>query len=253
MTADYLLIDVGNGRTKLSLATRDQLLERRETGTRDINVEALRETLAGWSFHRAVACSVVPAATAVLREYFGPSLVELKHDGVLGIGVRYPSPASIGPDRLANAVALAALHAKPGEPGIVIDFGTAVTFDVLSADHHYIGGVIAPGLRLMTDYLHERTALLPEVTLREPETSIGQSTEGAILAGAAIGYRGMVKGILDSLRKELAGGERAVVVATGGDCEWIMRGIVGIQAAVDPDLTLHGLRLVGNLAAPLPA
>ena len=147
-------------------------------------------------------------------------------------------------------MALAAIHAKAGEPGIVIDFGTAVTFDVLSKDHEYIGGVIAPGLRLMTDYLNERTALLPQVTLREPETAIGKSTEGAILAGAAIGYRGMVRGILDALRRELPQGESAVVVATGGDCEWIVQGIDGIQA-VDPDLTLHGLRLVGNLAAPV--
>ena len=250
MKADYLLIDVGNGRIKFALATRDQLLERREAGTKEISAQALHDTLAGWTFGRAVACSVVPAATEVLRQYFGSSLVELKHDGNLGIGVRYPNPGSIGPDRLANAVALAAIHAQPGTPGIVIDFGTAVTFDVLSADHHYVGGVIAPGLRLMTDYLHERTALLPQVALREPETAIGQSTEGAILAGAAIGYRGMVKGILESLRKELPQGDRAAVVATGGDCEWIMRGIEGIRA-VDPDLTLHGLRLVGNLAPPL--
>lgn len=250
MKPDYLLIDVGNGRTKFALSTRDGLLERRETGTAELGADTLKQVLAGWSYGRAVACSVVPAATEQLRQYFGPSMVELKHDGVLGIGVRYPKPASIGPDRLANAVALSALYAKAGEPGIVIDFGTAVTFDVLSADHHYIGGVIAPGLRLMTDYLHERTALLPHVELREPETAIGQSTEGAILAGAAIGYRGMVRGILDSLRKELEHGDRAVVVATGGDSEWIVKGIDGIQA-VDPDLTLHGLRLVGNLAAPL--
>lgn len=247
--ADFLLIDVGNGRTKFALATRDDLLDRREAATQGLSSEVLRETLAGWSFQRPVACSVVPAATEVLRGYFGQSLVELKHDGALGIGVRYPNPASIGPDRLANAVALAALYAKPGEPGIVIDFGTAVTFDVLSADHAYVGGVIAPGLRLMTDYLHERTALLPQVALREPTTVIGQSTEGAILAGAAVGYRGMVRGILDALRHELSQGSRAAVVATGGDCEWIMRGIEGVLA-VDPDLTLHGLRLVGNLATP---
>ncbi len=248
MTADYLLIDVGNGRTKFALSTRDGLLDRREAATKELSPHVLEATLAGWSFGRAVACSVVPAATGVLRQHFGLSMVELKHDGVLGIGVRYPKPASIGPDRLANAVALASLYTKPGVPGIVIDFGTAVTFDVLSADHHYIGGVIAPGLRLMTDYLHERTALLPQVELREPETAIGQSTEGAILAGAAIGYRGMVRGILEALREELPGGEGAAVVATGGDGEWIVRGMGGIQA-VDADLTLHGLRLVGNLAA----
>jgi type III pantothenate kinase len=164
----------------------------------------------------------------------------------MGIGIRYPKPASIGPDRLANAVALAHMH---GAPGIVIDFGTAVTFDILSADQFYIGGVIAPGLRLMTDYLHERTALLPRVDLREPTTAIGQSTEGAILAGAAIGYRGMVKGILEALKKEL-GGQKVSIVATGGDSEWIISGM-GEDIITDPDLTLHGLRLVGNLRAPL--
>jgi type III pantothenate kinase len=163
----------------------------------------------------------------------------------MGIGVRYPKPESIGPDRLANAVALAHLH---GAPGIVIDFGTAVTFDILSADKHYIGGVIAPGLRLMTDYLHERTALLPQVTLSEPTHAIGQSTTEAILAGAAIGYRGMVRGILDALRHELPTGP-VHILATGGDASWIVSGL-DPSIIVDPDLTLHGLRLVGNLHPP---
>jgi type III pantothenate kinase len=138
---------------------------------------------------------------------------------------------------------MAHLH---GAPGIVIDFGTAVTFDVLSADRAYVGGVIAPGLRLMTDYLKERTALLPKVELREPTTAIGQSTEGAILAGAAIGYRGMIRGILEAVRAELAAGGEARVVATGGDAAWIVSGLEE-DIIVDPDLTLHGLRLVGNL------
>ena len=237
-----LLIDIGNGRTKLALSTKDALHERRETSTRDLSVASLTEATVGWTFDRVVSCSVVPKATQVLRDHFGSKLTELKHDANLGIGIRYPQPQSIGPDRLANAVALSALYAKAGQPGIVLDYGTAVTFDVLSADHSYVGGVIAPGLRLMTDYLHERTALLPQVELREPETAIGQSTEGAILAGAAIGYRGMIRGILAALKKELPEGEGATVVATGGDCEWIVRDLPEVLA-VDPDLTLHGLRI----------
>lgn len=245
----FLLIDIGNGRTKLALSTADALHERRETSTRELSASSLTKALEGWAFDRVVMCSVVPRVTEVVREHFGPELIEVRHDTPLGIGIRYPKSASIGPDRLANAVALAGLHAQPGQPGIVIDFGTAVTFDVLSADHHYIGGVIAPGLRLMTDYLHERTALLPLVDLREPETAIGLSTEGAILSGAAHGYRGMVRGILAALKKELPDGEDAAVVATGGDGKWIIQGLEGVQA-VDPDLTLHGLRLVGNLRAP---
>ena len=237
-----LIIDIGNGRTKLALSSKTALHDRRETSTKDLSFDSLTGATEGWAFDRVVACSVVPVATEVLRSFFGGKLTILTHDANLGIGIRYPKPASIGPDRLANAVALSALYTKPHQPGIVLDFGTAVTFDVLSEDHAYIGGVIAPGLRLMTDYLHERTALLPQVELREPETAIGQSTEGAILAGAAIGYRGMIRGILSALKKELPEGERATVVATGGDCEWIVRDMPEVQV-VDPDLTLHGLRI----------
>ena len=241
-----LLIDVGNGRTKFGLASSEAILERREHATRELSPDAVREVVHGWQFESAVICSVVPKVLPAFREVFGDQLIELRHDTPLGIGICYPKPESIGPDRLANAVALAHMH---GAPGIVIDFGTAVTFDILSANKCYIGGVIAPGLRLMTDYLHERTALLPRVDLREPTSAIGQSTEGAILAGAAIGYRGMVKGILEALKKEL-GGQKVSVVATGGDAEWIISGM-GEDIITDPDLTLHGLRLVGNLRAPL--
>ena len=246
MSRMQLLIDVGNGRTKFGLASSEAILERREHATRELSPDAVREVVHGWQFESAVICSVVPKVLPAFREVFGDQLIELRHDTPLGIGICYPKPESIGPDRLANAVALAHMH---GAPGIVIDFGTAVTFDILSANKCYIGGVIAPGLRLMTDYLHERTALLPRVDLREPTSAIGQSTEGAILAGAAIGYRGMVKGILEALKKEL-GGQKVSVVATGGDAEWIISGM-GEDIITDPDLTLHGLRLVGNLRAPL--
>ena len=242
-----LLIDIGNGRVKLGLAQGDTIVDRRELATPEATPERIRTALTGWAYDRSVLCSVVPAAVPAFREVLGSGLIELRHDTPLGIGIRYPKPETIGPDRLANAVALAHLH---GAPGIVIDFGTAVTFDILSADRHYIGGVIAPGLRLMTDYLHERTALLPRVELSEPPHAIGTSTWEAILSGAAIGYRGMIHGILQALRRELPAGP-IHIVATGGDAAWIVGGLTeGASIAVDPDLTLHGLRLVGNLHAP---
>lgn len=245
MTSRQLLIDVGNGRTKFGLAEGDGIVERRTCDTPGMSVERLRQTLGDWSFDIAVLGSVVPSVVPIFETVLGPDLVVLGHTIPLGIGIRYPRPETIGADRLANAVALAHLH---GAPGIVIDFGTAVTFDVVSADRHYVGGVIAPGLQLMTDYLHERTALLPHVDLHEPATAIGQSTEGAILAGAAIGYRGMIHGILDSLRAELGASVADLkLVATGGDAKWITDGMAE-TIRVEPDLTLHGLRLVGNLA-----
>lgn len=248
VTSDYLLIDVGNGRTKLALADRERIHEQRDTPTPGLSAATLEPVLRGWDFRTAVVSSVVPKATDTLRACFPERLIVLKHDIELGIGIRYPNPETIGADRLANAVALAKLH---GAPGIVIDFGTAVTFDIVDADACYIGGVIAPGLRLMTDYLHERTALLPKVELHEPETAIGKSTVGAILAGAAIGYRGMVRGILAALRAELGEPAGLKVVATGGDATWIAEGMPEI-GVTDTDLTLHGLRLVGNLHAPPP-
>ncbi len=240
-----LLIDIGNGRIKIGLAEAECVTRRAELLTPGVTAEQIAALLAeGWHFDQSVLCSVVPAAVPAFRKVLGASLIELRHDTPLGIGIDYPHPESIGADRLANAVALARLH---GAPGIVIDFGTAVTFDIVSAERAYVGGVIAPGLRLMTDYLHERTALLPKVALREPEQAIGKSTEQAILAGAAIGYRGMVKGILDALRRELGSGT-IHLVATGGDAKWIVSGLDEVIAC-DPDLTLHGLRLTGELQA----
>lgn len=246
MAFDYLLIDVGNGRTKFGLATRDAILTQRDAPTAGLSEGDLDAVLEGWEFETVVTSSVVPAATEKLRQYFADDLLLLRHDIPLGIQITYPRPETIGADRLANAVALTHLH---GAPGIVIDFGTAVTFDIVDAGGAYVGGVIAPGLRLMTDYLHERTALLPQVELQEPAQAIGKSTVGAIQSGAAFGYRGMVRGILGALRGELGNPEVLRVVATGGDAGWIASGLPEIEA-VDEDLTLHGLRLVGNLHAP---
>jgi type III pantothenate kinase len=243
MKADYLLIDVGNGRTKFGLSTCDTILAQRDAATAHLDRESLTGTLADWEWERIVLSSVVPTATLALESVFGTEMIKISHSIPLGIAIDYPNPASIGADRLANAVALAKLH---GAPGVVIDFGTAVTFDIVSRESAYIGGVIAPGLRLMTDYLHERTALLPQVELREPASAVGKSTVEAILAGAALGYRGMVSGILAALRAELGNPAGLHVVATGGDAAWIATGLPQIQA-VEPDLTLHGLRLVGNL------
>lgn len=245
MTAEHLLIDVGNGRTKFGLATAEKILAQRDMPTPMIGADAIDALLEGWKWKNVVASSVVPTATTKLQEHFGDGIILIRHDVGLGIGVRYPKPQSIGADRLANAVALAKLY---GAPGVVIDFGTAVTFDIVETDSAYVGGVIAPGLRLMTDYLHERTALLPHVDLKEPVSAIGHSTEEAILSGAAIGYRGMVRGILEALKSEMKPSDKLHVIATGGDAAWIASKMPEIDA-VDEDLTLQGLRLVGNLHA----
>ena len=124
----------------------------------------------------------------------------------------------------------------------MVAFGTALAFDVVSPAREYVGGVIAPGLAAMTDYLHEHTALLPHIDLREPRSVIGKSTVNAMEVGAVIRYRGLVKEILAAIRRE-PGLQRAVVVATGGYGELIAKKVPAIQH-VNPLLTLEGLRFI---------
>jgi type III pantothenate kinase len=155
------------------------------------------------------------------------------------VGIDYPKPASIGPDRLANAVAA---RERFGAPVVVVDFGTAVTFDVVDAKGNYVGGIIAPGLAAMTDYLHEKTALLPKIEIREIKSAVGKSTEEAMLVGAVHGYRGLVRELIEELKRELRA-KKLPVVATGGYAKLIAAKLPEISA-VEPDLTLEGLRLV---------
>jgi type III pantothenate kinase len=158
---------------------------------------------------------------------------------VLFRSIDYPNPETIGPDRLANAVA--ATH-RFGAPVLVVDFGTAVTFDVVDRSRNYIGGIIAPGLAAMTDYLHEKTALLPRIKIREIKSPVGRSTEHAMLVGAVHGYRSLIRGLVMELKHEL-NARRLPVVATGGYGRLIAAKLPEITA-VDPLLTLEGLRLI---------
>ena len=159
------------------------------------------------------------------------------------MGIDYPRPKTIGPDRLANA---AAAREHFGAPVVVVDFGTAVTFDVVNAAGNYTGGVIAPGLAAMTDYLHEKTALLPKIKIREIRSAIGKSTEQAMLVGAVQGYRGLVRELIAALKRELKV-KKLPVVATGGYAGLIAAKLPEISA-VRPDLTLEGLRLTWEAA-----
>jgi type III pantothenate kinase len=130
-----------------------------------------------------------------------------------------------------------------------VDFGTAVTFDVLSAKGSYIGGVIAPGLSAMTNYLHEKTALLPLVKLKEPKSAVGRSTIDAMLAGAVHGYRGLIREILSQITAEAFRKKKPVVVATGGDAK-LIAGKLAIFDQVDPLLTLRGLLIIADKNTP---
>lgn len=239
----WLLIDNSNTRTKFALGQAEGLLSWRGVlPTPEISHESLTKLLEGVSYDEVMICSVVPDKARIMESYFSSShpVHFLTAESPLGMGIDYPTPAQIGADRLANAAGVLARH---GVPAVVIDFGTAVTFDVISGDPAYCGGVIAPGLGAMSGYLTRKTALLPEVELEEPATAIGKSTKHAMQVGAVIGYRGLVKEILSAIKAELPSIPR--VIATGGDAALIAQGVPEIET-VDADITLDGLRVVAG-------
>lgn len=243
--ADFLLIDNSNSFTKFALATRKAIISApRRLSTPAVEPASLTRVLHAWEFDAAVMCSVVPEKGEVISQFLAPRRVLNATAKIkLGVGVDYPQPGTIGADRLANA---ASAFARFGAPVVVVDFGTAVSFDIVSPDGKYVGGVIAPGLEAMTDYLHQRTALLPKISLLEPPGAIGKSTRHAMLAGAVYGYRGLVKEILDQIKRELGWKKKLKVVATGGYAELIAAGLPEI-GTVQPELTLEGLRIIGGL------
>lgn len=237
-----LLVDNSNTRTKFALCSPDALLDWRTfIPTREVSPDTLTAALAGVEFDRAIVCSVVPRVSGILEDWFQVPVLQVNHLCNLGLGIDYPRPRQIGADRLANS---AGFMAKYKAPGIVVDFGTAVTFDVISENACYAGGVIAPGLAAMSEYLGRNTALLPAIQPHEPTRAIGKSTEEALHAGAVYGYRGLVKEILSKLQLELSA--HALVIATGGDAQLIAAGVPEI-ISVEPDLTLEGLRTISNL------
>jgi type III pantothenate kinase len=237
----WLLIDNSNTRTKFALGDREGEMEWLAVlPTQDVTPDALTSCLGGRAWTEAVICSVVPVKRRILEEWMGArgGVHVLGSDSPLGFRIDYPQPGQIGADRLANAVAVIS---QGKAPAIVIDFGTAVTFDVVSAEPAYCGGVIAPGLGAMTGYLTAKTALLPQIELHEPRSAIGKSTVEAMQAGAVYGYRGLVREIVLRLKEEMGGNPR--IIATGGDAELIAQGLPEIDE-VDPWITLEGLRQV---------
>jgi len=242
-----LLFDIGNTHTHVGLADERRVVKQANIPTLAWfggSAAARVQKIAGKNKISGVAlCSVVPRATPLVRKaarsVWKLEALELTPKTVRGVGIDYPKSNSIGPDRLANAVAAKFYF---GAPVVVVDFGTAVTFDVVNSKSNYVGGIIAPGLAVMTNYLHEKTALLPKIEIREIQTVIGKSTEQAMLVGAVHGYRGLVRELIAELKREL-GAKQLPVVATGGYAKLIAAKLPEISA-VEPDLTLEGLRLV---------
>lgn len=251
----YLVIDVGNTSSKFASVSSGRISRITEVPTIDLKNQRGTRLLSGFrrlGLREAMVCSVVPSAMKGLRaclKKIGVTNIQVVSSKMnLGIGIRYPKPQTIGADRLVNSVAAVALY---GAPAIVVDFGTAVTFDVVSTNQEYLGGVIAPGLRSMTNYLYEQTALLPAISLQEPRSPVGKNTVEAMRVGAVIGYRGLIREILHSIAKQMnwklgaktKGSKKVRVIATGGHSR-LIAGKVSEISEIDPELTLKGLRIL---------
>ncbi len=240
------LVDVGNTHTHIGLANSRRVLRQINVWTADWSngraESGAVEFFRGVSLEGAAYGSVVPAVTPLvaflLQEKLGVAALALTARTVRGIGIDYPKPQTIGADRLANAMAARRGY---GAPVVVVDFGTAVTFDIVDRRGNYVGGIIAPGLEAMTDYLHEKTALLPRIKIREVAALVGKNTEQAMLIGAVHGYRGLIRELVSQIKRALKCHDLPVV-ATGGYARIIAAKLPEITA-VAPLLTLEGLRL----------
>ena len=247
-----LVVDVGNTQTHLGTfdgprLTHDWRFATVRTSTADELGAALRSLLAlrGVTFDEldaSIVSSTVPRLrpewTETARRYLGLEMPVVGPGLRTGMPIRYDNPREIGPDRLVNSVAG---YAKVGGPCVIVDFGTAVTHDVVSADGEYLGGVIFPGVEISLEALSDRAAALPKIDLVEPRTLVGKSTVDAIRSGMIFGYAAMVDGIVGRLREQL--GAETHTIATGGLAEVVVPFCDSIDQ-VDDLLTLTGLRLI---------
>jgi type III pantothenate kinase len=247
-----LAIDVGNTQTHLGMFRGEEMVEHfrfatSRTTTADelaIRIAALLR-LRGLTLDEvdgAVVASVVPQQDQewiwLNERYFHGRLLFVSPGIKLGMPVRTDNPREVGADRLMNAVAA---HAKYQTACIVVDFGTSINYDVVSADGEYLGGAIAPGVQISMDALTARAARLIKVEIEAPESAIGRNTQAAIRSGMVYGFAGQVDGIVGRIREEL--GVEAKAIATGGIAPAIARFCEEIDE-VDDLLTLTGLRLV---------
>lgn len=254
-----LVIDIGNTNTVIGIYDKKNLKARFRVATElkstsdqlvatlfnmfmihDIRIEDIEDTI--------ISC-VVPDVLynweSANRKLFDKDAKAVDYDTYTGITIDYENPGEVGADRIVDAVAAYELY---GGPSVVVDMGTAITLDVITSDGRYLGGSIAPGIRIAQDGLFGKTAKLPKIELKQPTTAITESTSEAINAGIVIGYIGMIDKLIETIEDEIV--ERLEidkseinVIATGGFSELISQSSKYINT-IEPDLMLEGLRII---------
>src|ERR1700694_5600838 len=237
MSSNLLVVDVGNTNVVLGVYGGDELLRswrlptprERTADEYGILVQQLTDGTINGSLEGVIVSSVVPPLDSVIatmiEKYFGVEALFVEPGVKTGIAIQVDNPQEVGADRIVNCVAV---HEKYGGPSIIVDFGTATTFDVVTADAKYIGGVIAPGINISAEALFSRAARLPRVDIRREATVIGTNTVVNMQSGLYFGYLGLVDGILTRMKREVPGVKK--VIATGGLAALLARDSEHIQA-----------------------
>ena len=247
-----LVVDIGNTHTVIGVYQGESLIAHwRLASVKDRTEDEFgilltslfsRKDLDASNVNHAVIGSVVPPLTGAwmraVEDYFHTQPLLVGPGIKTGIRLKFDNPREIGADRIANAVGA---HAQYGGPIIVVDFGTATTFDFIDAEGSYVGGLIAPGIRVAADALFERASKLPKIELEYPEHVLGRNTVESMQSGIMYGYACLVDGLIERLRKET--GAEARVIATGGLAQTVARYAHHIEK-VDEWVTLEGLRLI---------
>ena len=256
-----LVVDVGNTQTHFGLfPDREKTVSEHwrfatvrestsdELGSRLSNLLELRGLSFG-DIDDSIVSSTVPQLseqwTQMAGRYLGHEMMVVGPAIKTGMPIRYDNPHEVGADRLANAVAA---YEKVHNTCVIVDFGTAITYDIVSAAGEYLGGIITPGAEISIDALYDRAAKLPKVELAKPRSLIGKNTVDAIRSGIVYGFAGQVEGIVRRLRAEL--GPTTCVIATGGLAGLLVPFIQETVDEVDQLLTLNGLRLIWERNAP---
>jgi type III pantothenate kinase len=246
----YLTVDIGNTTIALALVKNKKIeaVKRLDTVIKNDQLVlqltgALRTLKRRGIISAAVICSVVPGATGLVKRIIKKELKVpvsvVGEDIKVPLINRYKNPRQVGQDRLVGAYAAMTLY---GKPAIIIDLGTAITFDAVSAKNEYLGGAIVPGIRLSAESLFLKTALLPEIAIRAPKSVIGRTTEESILSGLFYGYGSLCLGFIDLMKQQIKGNPK--VVMTGGHTHLMKKFIRRDIRIIDEDLVFRGLALL---------
>lgn len=240
-----LAVDIGNTNITFGIFNNKRIIKIFDIPTKDYCLMKLKNNLRGVGIKGVIVSSVVPSMNKILEKdikyIFDVKPYILGEDARVPIKNLYRFPRQVGQDRLVNAYAAFRLY---GGPLIVVDFGTAITFDVVSKRGEYLGGMILPGLGISLDALYQKTALLPKVKLKKPREFIGKDTENSILSGLIYGFSELTDGMASRIKKEI--GREAKVIGTGGNIE-LISGYCRQFDLIEKNLTLKGLNFIYQL------